>query len=164
VLAVAYAARGPVWLAPVLAAATGVMAVANMLILPRLAALAFGLTLFGGVLASWLHLSPSNDREWESEYAVLARAVVDGNRVSLTNVRNAVYGKDGSISPACYDAEYQLDPLDEVDMISSHWSSDAIAHVFLSFGFSDGRHVAVSVETRRERGEAYTALGIISPL
>jgi hypothetical protein len=159
VLAVAYAARGPAWLASTLATVVGVVAITNLLILPRRAALTFGLILFGGILVWWLLLSPSNDHDWEPEYAAVARAMVDGNRVLLTNVRNAVYGKDGSAAPAYYDAEYQLDQLDEVDLVSSYWSGDAIAHVFLSFGFSDGQHVAISVETRREKGEAYTVIG-----
>jgi hypothetical protein len=33
-----------------------------------------------------------------------------------------------------------------------------LAHTFLSFGFADGRHVAISVEARRERGEEYAPL------
>lgn len=159
VLAVAYAARGSAWLASTSAAIVGVAAIANLLVLPRRAARVFGLILFGGVLIWWLQLSPSNNRDWEPEYAIEARAVVDGNRVLLMNVRNATYGKDGSVAPAYYDAEYRLDRLNEVDMVSSYWSGNAIAHVFLSFGFSDGRHVAISVETRREKGEAYTVIG-----
>jgi hypothetical protein len=159
VLAIAYAARGPSWLPLALAGSVAIFAIANLLLLPRRTALAFGLILFGGTLAWWLHLSPSNDRDWEPEYATLARASVDGNRVLLTNVRDAVYGNDGSVAPAYYNAAYRLDQLDEVDLISSYWAGDAIAHVFLSFGFTDGRHVAISVETRREKGEAYTVIG-----
>jgi hypothetical protein len=30
--------------------------------------------------------------------------------------------------------------------------------VFLSFGFSDGSHVAISIEARRERGEGYSSV------
>ena len=38
-------------------------------------------------------------------------------------------------------------------MITSYWSSRAIAHLLFSFGFTDGQHVVFSVEIRRERGE-----------
>ena len=44
------------------------------------------------------------------------------------------------------------------DLVTSYWAGDAIAHVFVSFGFRDGRHLAISVETRRERGETYSSL------
>ena len=33
-----------------------------------------------------------------------------------------------------------------------------LAHVFLSFGFANGEHVAISVEARRQRGERYSPL------
>ena len=32
------------------------------------------------------------------------------------------------------------------------------AHTFLSFGFEDGRRLAISVEVRRERGESFSPL------
>ena len=35
---------------------------------------------------------------------------------------------------------------------------DAVAHTFLSFGFSDGRYLSVSVEIRPEVGESYGML------
>ncbi len=103
--------------------------------LPRRTAVVAGLGVCGAVLAWWLSLSPSNDRDWEPEYAVEASAQRDGNRILLTNVRNATYSPAGAITPAYYDADYQLDQLEEVDLVSSYWSGDTIAHVFLSFGF-----------------------------
>jgi hypothetical protein len=39
-----------------------------------------------------------------------------------------------------------------------YWGSPSIAHTMLSFGFEDGRHLCLSVETRREEGEVYDAL------
>src|SRR3712207_8455985 len=41
-------------------------------------------------------------------------------------------------------------------LVVSHWAGEEIAHVFVSFGFRDGRRLAVSIETRRERGEQYS--------
>jgi hypothetical protein len=34
----------------------------------------------------------------------------------------------------------------------------AIAHVFLSFDFSDGQHLAISIESRKEKGEGYSTI------
>ena len=34
---------------------------------------------------------------------------------------------------------------------------DAIAHIIVSFGFA-GEHVAISIETRKEKGEAYSSI------
>ena len=35
----------------------------------------------------------------------------------------------------------------------------AIAHILVSFGFEDGRHLVFTVETRKEKGELYSELG-----
>src|SRR3984957_297726 len=45
-----------------------------------------------------------------------------------------------------------------LDLICSYWTGPSIAHVFLSFGFADGRHLAVSVETRRRNGQGFSAI------
>jgi hypothetical protein len=45
-----------------------------------------------------------------------------------------------------------------VDLFAVYWMGPAIAHVFLSFGFTDGSHVAVSIEARKERGEGYSSV------
>jgi hypothetical protein len=44
------------------------------------------------------------------------------------------------------------------DLFLSYWGSPAIAHTIVSFDFGRGEHVAISIETRRERGEAYSAV------
>lgn len=33
-----------------------------------------------------------------------------------------------------------------------------VAHTIMSWEFADGQHLAISIETRRERGEEYSAL------
>jgi hypothetical protein len=50
-----------------------------------------------------------------------------------------------------------------VDVLISHFDEfEGLAHIFLSFGFSDGRHIVVSMETRREKGEEFSpVLGVL---
>ncbi len=47
--------------------------------------------LFLGVVAWWIAIPPSHDRNWRPEVAVMPRAIVDGDRVRLTGVRNFDY-------------------------------------------------------------------------
>ena len=114
--------------------------------------------LFGLLLLGWSTIQPSNDRAWVPENALLAYADIDGERITLHNIRNFDYRTDTDFTPAYYDRTFDLRQLDEVDLFSVYWMGPAIAHVFLSFGFTDGAHVAVSIETRREQGQVYSSL------
>jgi len=114
--------------------------------------------LFGLLLLAWSAIQPSNDRAWVPENAVLAYADIDGERITLHNIRNFNYRTDTDFTPAYYDRTFDLRQLDSVDMFTVYWAGPAIAHVFLSFGFTDGSHVAFSIETRREKGQAYSSI------
>jgi hypothetical protein len=114
--------------------------------------------LFALLFAAWSAIAPSNDREWEPENAVLAYATIDGERITLHNIRNFDYRTETDFTPAYYDRTFDLRQLDAVDMFTVYWMGPAIAHVFLSFGFTDGSHVAFSIETRREKGQAYSSV------
>jgi hypothetical protein len=103
-------------------------------------------------------IAASNDRAWEPDVAVLPAATVDGDRVAITHIRDFEYRSETAFTPRYYDAVYELSALRSVDMVVSHWSSEAIAHVFLTFGFADGRYLAISIETRRARGRPYSTL------
>jgi hypothetical protein len=49
------------------------------------------LVLFAGVVAWWISISPTHDRPWRPEVAVMRRAIVDGDRVRIMGVRNFDY-------------------------------------------------------------------------
>lgn len=112
------------------------------------------------LLALWWHgIRPSNVRRWADEVAELLHGEIDGDTVTLAHVRNF-----GWRSVVDYDARwetrrYALSGLRSVDVLLSHWMGPAIAHTLVSFGFDDGRYLAFSIEIRKERGEAYSALG-----
>jgi len=114
--------------------------------------------LFALLLAAWSAIEPSNDRVWEPENAVLAYATFDGERVTLHNIRNFDYRTETDFTPAYYDRTFDLQQLDSVDLFAVYWMGPAVAHAFLSFGFSDGAHVAFSIETRREKGQSYSTV------
>jgi hypothetical protein len=122
-----------------------------------LAALSAG-AILAATLAWYLRLQPSNDHEWEIEYARAPVATRDGKLFHVRNIRDFRYRDRTDPIPAWYDATYDIDTLTGVDLICSYWAGPSIAHVFLSFGFADGRYLAVSVETRRRRGQTYSAI------
>ena len=114
--------------------------------------------LFGLLVACWFFIAPSNDRHWEPESAVLSYATIEGNRITLHNIRNFDYRTETDFTPAYYDRTFDLQQLRSVDLFAVYWMGPAIAHIFLSFGFTDNSHVAISIEARKERGEGYSSV------
>jgi len=123
----------------------------------RWRALAAYAAVFALLVWRWFAIEPSNDRDWKPETARLAHATIAGDQVTLHNIRNFDYRSAADFTPAYYDGTFDLRELDSVDLVASYWMGPAIAHVFLSFGFA-GRHVAISIEARSERGEGYSSI------
>jgi hypothetical protein len=97
----------------------------------------------------------SNDRDGRWRYR--ATATIDGERVTIRNIRNLDYRTEADFTPRYYDKTFDLRKIDAVDVIAVYWMGDAIAHVMLSFGFG-GEYVTFSIETLKERGEGYSTL------
>ena len=114
--------------------------------------------LFAALLAWWSSIEPSNNREWQTDVARLASATIDGDVVTVHNIRNFDYRSEFDYTPHYYDKRFNLRELTGVDVIAVYWMGPAIAHVFLSFEFNNTDHLAVSIETRKEKGEAYSTL------
>jgi hypothetical protein len=101
-------------------------------------------------------VQPSNDRDWEPNQARLATAEVQGSRVTIRNIRNTQYHTADDYTVRYYEKTFDLDKLKTVDFIMVPFPEmPALAHTMLSFGFDDRDFVAVSVETRREKGETF---------
>jgi hypothetical protein len=116
------------------------------------------LVVCAALLVWYYSISPSNDRRWAPEVAVLPTATVNGNLVEVQNIRNFDYRTATDFTPRYYDKTFDLDTLQSVDLISVHWGSPAIAHLMISFGFGDDDFVTFSIEMRKEKGEAGSML------
>ena len=116
------------------------------------------LVAFIGLLGWFFSLEPSNDRNWQTDVAVLPYATVEGDIVTMHNIRNFDYQSELDYKPAYYDKRFDVSKLEGVDVIAVYWMGPAIAHVFLSFAFAGGDHLAVSIETRKEKGEDYSTV------
>jgi len=111
-----------------------------------------------GLAVLWSSIEPTNDRDWQPDLAVLAYADIDGDKVTVHNIRNFDYRSETDYTPAYYDKTFDLEKLRSVDILSSYWMGPAIAHAFVSFGFSGDDYLTVSIEVRKPRGEAYSTL------
>ena len=107
----------------------------------------------------WMSIAPSNDRDWAPDVAHGVTADIAGPDVVLHNVRNFDWRSDTDFTPHWETRRYSLERLTSVDLVSSVWGSQAIAHTLISFGFADGGRVVFSAEVRRERGEEFSEVG-----
>jgi hypothetical protein len=104
-------------------------------------------------------LAPSNHRDWTPEQAKLAVAEFDRNRVTVRNIRDCRWRTADDFAVSYYDKTFDLDQLRSVDFVVVPFNeTPSLGHTMLSFGFADGEHLAVSVEIRKERGEAYNPI------
>jgi hypothetical protein len=113
------------------------------------------IALFLGVVVWWSTISPSHDRNWRPEVAVMPRAVIDGDRVRLTGVRNFDYRTRNDFTVRYEKREVWLSHLAALDFYVSYFSEGPVAHTFLSFIFDNAPPLSISIETRPEVGEGF---------
>jgi len=113
---------------------------------------------FALVLAWWAALQPSNDRNWQPDVAVLAYSDINGNRVTLHNIRNCDYRSETDFDVRHYDKTFDLEKIRTADLYMVYWGSPHMAHTMVSFGFEGGDYVCFSIEARKEKGEGYSAI------
>ncbi len=110
------------------------------------------------VLGWWLTLKPSNDRTWRPELARLTTVEVEGDLLAVHDLRNFDHRGRGDFEERWEERVYDLSQLVGVDLFLSYWGSPHIAHTIMSWGFADGRQLAISIETRKESHEDYSAV------
>jgi hypothetical protein len=114
--------------------------------------------LFLAVVCWWLAIEPSNEREWLPDVAQLPMAEIDGDLVTIQNVRNFSYRSEFDYDERWEERTYDLSKLEGVDVFLIYWGSPWIAHTIMSWVFEEGPPLAISIETRKEVGEEYSAV------
>jgi len=114
--------------------------------------------LFALLIGLWLLIPPSNDRDWQPDVARLPAGEIRGGQVTVTGVRNFRYRSTWDYDVRYEDRTYDLDRIRSLDFFVVYWSSPAICHTMLSFGFEGDRYLCLSVEARKEKDEAYSAI------
>jgi len=164
-LPIAWAA-GAVWfdgpasraLAGTLAALVGLGGALSLLVLPFGRALLVSLALFAGVTAWWLSIPPRQDRDWLPDVARVPRTIRNGDVLTIENIRNFTYRTETDYDEIWETRTYDLSKLKGVDLFLVTWGAPGIAHTIASWEFEDQPPLAISIETRKQKGEAYSAI------
>lgn len=114
--------------------------------------------LYFGLIAWWLSIAPSHDREWRPEVAVMPRAFITDNLVRLTGVRNFEYRGRDDFTVRHEEREIDLSRLKALDFYVSYWREGWVGHTFVSFIFENAPPLTISIETRPEAGEGFAPI------
>jgi hypothetical protein len=110
------------------------------------------------VIVWWVFIPATNEREWQTDVSVAPWVTQDGDLVTVHGVRNFEYRTETDFTTRWEDRTYDLRQLDSGDLIAVYWAGKAIAHIMVSFGFAGRDYLAVSIETRKARGQSYSTL------
>ena len=147
------------WLRAPLALSYGVVMLAVLLFFKRpwraMASVALG---FAAVLAWWLTIKPAANRNWQPDVARQAWAQIQGDEITLHDVRNFEYRTETDYTPRWETRVVHLSTLTGVDLSITYWGSPWIAHPIVSFDFADSVPVAFSIETRKAEGQSYSVI------
>ena len=113
---------------------------------------------FAVVVLWWLTLKPSNDRPWQPDVAQTAWAEINGDQITIHNVRNCDYRTEMDFTPQWETRTVRLSQMTGVDVAINFWGSPWIAHPIVSFQFADGLPLCFSIETRKTIGQQYSTL------
>lgn len=121
--------------------------------------LAATFAIFAVVLGWWLTLKPTNDADWQPDVAQKAWAEINGDEVTVHNVRNCEYRTEMDYTPHWETRKVRISQITGVDLAINYWGSPWMAHPIASFQFADAPPLCFSIETRKKVGQSYSAIG-----
>lgn len=111
------------------------------------------------ILFVFFSLVPSNNREWDPEVSKIATYQIKDGKVEVHNVRNFIWKNDYEHTTQWETRTYNINQIQSVDLVISHFIQGPIAHAFVTFGFENGEYLAFSIEVRREKNEKFSTIG-----
>ena len=79
--------------------------------------------------------------------------------MTLHNVRNCDYRTETDYTPRWETRTVRLSQLTGIDLAINYWGSPWMAHPIASFQFANAPPLCFFIETRKEIGESYSAIG-----
>ena len=158
-LAIYYSNLSGGFLRPGLAGLFALATVSAFFFLPKRGrTLAWFVPVFTVVVIWWMIIPASNTRNWQAEVARAPYATIEGDFITIHDIRNFNYRTETDFDAVYYDRTFDLTKLDSADLIAVYWAGDAIAHIMMSFGFNGKDFITFSIETRKEQGEDYSTI------
>jgi hypothetical protein len=116
------------------------------------------LACFAIVTTWWFSLKPSSDRPWQKDVEQVAYGEVNGNLLTLHNIRDCDYRSEFDYTCQWETKTFDMNQLRGLDFFLDNWGPPLIAHPILSFDFGPGGHLPMSIEVRKVVGQEYAAI------
>jgi hypothetical protein len=100
-----------------------VLVAAMIFLRGRLLKLAAIFAAFAVVALWWLTLKPSNDRPWQPDVAATAWAEINGDDVTIYNVRNCDYRTENDFTTHWESRKVRLSQISGLDLALNYWGS-----------------------------------------
>ncbi len=103
-------------------------------------------------------VQPKLIADWQPDVATLPDVELQGDILKVRHIRDFRYQGESGFDVRYYDRDFNLNDVRTVDLFLCYWGTTSIAHTIMSFGFQGGAQLAISIETRKEKGEEYSAV------
>ena len=110
------------------------------------------------VIGWTISISASNDRNWAADVAHGITGTIDGDRLTVRNLRSFSWRTETDYTEHWEERTYDQSKLRSLDLFLVYWMGPSIAHTIMSFGFGDGRYLDFSIELRRTQDDQYSAI------
>ncbi|MGA7277307.1 MAG: DUF4105 domain-containing protein [Desulfocapsaceae bacterium] len=150
---------GPYWLKVLLACLFGLCLPAAFIFTRSFMRASLScLAVFAVLLIWWQTLTPTLNKDWAADVAQISHGEIIGDNLIMYNVRNFNYKCEDDFDQIWETKTYDLSNLRGLDLFLSYWASDNIAHTILSWDFGVDGHLAISIETRKDKTQKYSAI------
>jgi hypothetical protein len=129
-----------------------------LLLRPRWQARLTVTVLIGLIASWWITLKPVENREWQPDVSRTAWVEINGDSVTVHNVRNFDYCTESEYTPHWETRTVRLSQLVGVDLALGYWGSPWMAHPIASFQFADAPALCFSNEVRKVVGQQFSAI------
>jgi hypothetical protein len=98
--------------------------------------------------------------DWKDTLKVLSTAEFKGDKVTVKNIRNFQFDDKENVTKAeYYDKTYDLNTLKKVWFVTEPFNPGSpFSHTFLSFEFSNGSFLAITIEARLTKQQKYSMM------